>query len=73
MNYDLDTEQGLANSVEWQTKMMSLLNDGGKWGIPRSGCVYTVYPSRKIAVRIRNEEEVDKVFTAMGWELREEL
>ena len=42
MNYDLDTEQGLAYSVEWQTKMMSQINDGGTWGIQRSGCIYKV-------------------------------
>lgn len=73
MEYDLDTPEGLKNSIEWQEGVVSMLSDGGRWGIPRSQCIYTVYPSRKIAVRVKHEKEVDQVFIAMGWEIREEL
>jgi hypothetical protein len=73
VNYDLDTKEGMQNSIDWVQGMMNLLKEGATWAIPRSECIYTVYPDRKIAIRVKYEEETDKVFLAMGWELREEL
>lgn len=73
MNYDLDTPEGMANAVAWQEQLVETLEEGGRWGVPRSGAVYTVYPSKKVAVRIVHEEEIDRVFNVMGWQVREEL
>lgn len=73
MNYDLDTPQGMANAVAWQKSLVRWIKDGGAWGVPRSESVYHLYKTKKVAVRIGGEEAIDRVFKAMGWEVREEL
>lgn len=64
---NLDTPDGLANSVEWQTNFINLLNDGGIWVVPRSNAVYTINKSDKTVQRDTPDEAVDRVFKEMGW------
>ena len=70
---DIDTPEGMSAAVDWQTKYCDLLKEGGKWGIPRSESIYTIYKSKKLAVRTAGEEGVDRVFREMGWEVRETI
>ncbi len=42
MNYDLDTPEGLENSITWMEQLLASIKDGGTWGIPRSLSVYTI-------------------------------
>lgn len=68
---DIDTADGMAEAVKWQSQFLELMGDGGKWGVPRSESIYEVHPTKKIAIRERNgEEEIDRVFKAMGWEVK---
>jgi hypothetical protein len=70
MNYDIDTEKGLANSVAWTESLFAFMREGGVWGIPRSETLVRVYPSKKEVVITNGgmpEESLTRVIEAMGW------
>jgi hypothetical protein len=70
MNYDIETKEGLANSVAWTERLFALMSEGGVWGIPRSATMVRVYPSKKEVVIIDGvmpEESLTRVIEAMGW------
>jgi hypothetical protein len=70
MTYDLDTKKGMANAVEWTAKLFAHMNEGGKWIVPRSGTLITVYPERKFAEIYEGElpdPSIERVIKAMGW------
>lgn len=70
MNYDIQTKEGLANSVAWTERLFALISEGGVWGIPRSETIVRVYPSKKEVVIIDGvmpEESLTRVIEAMGW------
>lgn len=70
MNYDIETKEGLANSVAWTERLFALISEGGVWGIPRSETIVRVYPSKKEVVIIDGvmpEESLTRVIEAMGW------
>ena len=70
MNYDLDTKKGMANAVEWTTQLFMQMNEGGKWIVPRSGTLITVYPERKfveIYEGFAPDPSIERVIKAMGW------
>lgn len=73
MNYDLDTEQGLANAITWTNNHMAQLKEGGSWLIPRSGAIVTVIShSPKTAILTEGwfpEYAVERVLKAGGWAL----
>lgn len=39
MNYDLSTEEGFKNALDWTSRTVTMLAEGGQWGIPRSGVI----------------------------------
>jgi len=71
MNYDIETKEGMANSVAWTERLFTLMaGDGAIWGIPRSETLVRVYPSKKEVVIIEGpipEESLTRVIKAMGW------
>ena len=70
MNYDIETKEGLANSVAWTERLFALMSEGAVWGIPRSETLVRVYPSKKEVVIIDGvmpEESLARVIEAMGW------
>lgn len=73
MNFDLNTKQGLQNSVNWLNDHLSNINEGGTWLIPRSGNAYTIKHSTKTVVHIAElfpDPYLDKVFIAAGWKVQ---
>ena len=71
-NFDLDTEEGVKNSVAWLNGFLSRIRDGGAWMIPRSGTVYTIRHSDKSAVKLMGfmpDASLDVVFRAAGWKV----
>lgn len=70
MNYDLDTEEGMANAVAWTAQTLALINDGGVWLVPRSGMRVMVHHADK-AVTIyaghTPDPSIPRVIEAMGW------
>ena len=70
MNYDINTIEGLRNSVEWTQRMFSMIRDGGTWAIPRSGAIVRVDHANNtahITLHGAAEPDVEKVIKAMGW------
>ena len=70
MNYDIETKEGMANSVAWTERLFALMSEGGVWGIPRSATIVRVYPSKKEVVitdGLMLEESLTRVIEAMGW------
>jgi len=70
MNYDIKTEEGMANSVAWTERLFSMVQDGAMWAVPRSGTAVRVYPSKKevhITEGLRPDKSIEKVIKAMGW------
>ena len=70
MNYDLDTTEGMHNAVEWTRKMFDTVNDGGVWGVPRSGTLIHINKTDKIAtikVGFAPDPSLRRVIEAMGW------
>lgn len=70
MNFDVETKDGLKNSVEWTERMFGLINEGGSWAIPRSGTVVRVSHKTKtvtITDGMYPEHALRKVIRAMGW------
>lgn len=70
MNYDIETKEGLANSVAWTERLFALMSEGGVWHIPRSATTVRVYPSKKEVVitdGLMLEESLTRVIEAMGW------
>lgn len=73
MNYDLNTKQGMENAVAWTRRMFEMINDGGKWVVPRSGTIVTIYRAEK-AVSIEQgfmpDDCIEQVIKAMGWKIK---
>jgi len=69
-NWDISTEEGMANSIEWTRRQFALLKDGGTWIVPRSGTIVTVDHTNKRATKSGRyrEDAVRRVVEAMGWE-----
>ena len=70
MNFDLDTAEGMNNAVRWTRQHFELLNDGGSWGIPRSGTIVRVNKKDRIATIITGFAPdlcIKRVIEAMGW------
>jgi hypothetical protein len=71
MNYDINTEQGMANSVRWTERTMRRLNDGGTWVIPRSGTVVTKVSGKGKTCHYKegfaSDLTIPRVLKAAGW------
>lgn len=69
MNWDLNTNEGLKNAVEWQTALVQTIFEGGSWIVPRSMSIYRIRHSTQTAEKLSGfpEPDIEKVFEAMGW------
>jgi hypothetical protein len=68
MNYDLDTAEGMANSVAW---MEDVLSSGQApiliWFVPRSGATYTIDKVSKVYHRDVVDSAIDRVLDHMDF------
>jgi len=68
MNYDLDTAEGMANSVAW---MEDVLSSGQApiliWFVPRSGATYTIDKVAKVYHRDVVDSAIDRVLDHMDF------
>jgi hypothetical protein len=71
MNYDINTEQGMAASVSWVNAMLNKMKDGAVWVIPRSGTTVTIVRGNlKTCVYeegFASDLTIPKVLKAAGW------
>lgn len=72
MNFDISTPQGMLNATTWLNSYLRQIKDGGMWLVPRSGSVYEVRHSDKVAVKLMQtltDPALDMVFRAAGWKV----
>ena len=70
MNYNLDTTEGMNAAVKWTQETFDLMNEGGSWGIPRSGTTVRINKKDKIAtitLGFMPDPSIRRVIEAMGW------
>lgn len=74
MNYDLDDPEGMNNAKLWLRNMLSLLKEGGIWGVPRSESEYRISFREKKAVKLSGQSEpsIRRVFEAIGWTVEDD-
>ena len=71
--YDLDTPEGMANSVSWLAKLVATVSDGGRWAVPRSGTVIHLDKTNKVATiegAMLPDPSLSRVLQAAGWEVK---
>jgi len=71
-NFDLDTKEGVTNSIAWLNGFLSRIREDGCWMVPRSGTVYTIRHSDKTAIKLMGhlpDASLDIVFRAAGWKV----
>lgn len=66
---DISTPEGMRAAVEWQTRHVGMLNDGGIWLVPRSNTIIHINHGEQIATfdTAGSEPDIRNVFLAMGW------
>ena len=75
-NYDLDTEEGMQNAVNWFRTLAGTLSDGGFWGVPRSGSTYQIFhnPPRMVCTGQETPDPgIRKVAEAAGYLYEENI
>ena len=68
MNYDLGTQEGMANAVAWTENVLS----SGQaptliWFVPRSSATYTIDKVAKVYRRDAVDSAIDQVLGHMGF------
>lgn len=74
MNFDLNTQEGMANAVAWTRNLFSQMKEGATWFVPRSLTTLKVNHARKeveVLTQIRPDPSVNEVIRAMGWTIKE--
>lgn len=61
-----------ASDVQWITNIVDILREGGTWGVPGTGSVFTFYHSKKkfkfMGDRCHETtQRTFKVLTGLGW------
>jgi len=72
MNYDINTEEGLANAVTWFLAHVSRMNNGGVWVLPRSGTIYTVdHDAKTLTCTLGGDPSTERVAVAAEWKVQQ--
>jgi hypothetical protein len=69
-NFDIDTPEGMANSITWVNNALDLLKEGGTWFVPRSSTIVTVVSHEfKLCnkVGLMSDDSLTRVLKAAGW------
>jgi hypothetical protein len=70
MNYDLDTEEGLANAIEWTNNVLDHLKEGGVWYVPRSCSTVQVVSHERKEIKCASllpDPSLHRVLREAGW------
>lgn len=70
MNYDLDTEEGLANAIEWTNNALAHLKEGGAWYVPRSCSIVKVVSHERKQIELAcllPDPSLRRVLKEAGW------
>ena len=67
MTYSIDTVEGMDRAKAWTANMLRMLKPQAAWAVPRSGSIYFIDQDAKTVTRESGEDEIDRVFVAMGY------
>lgn len=73
-NLNLDTKEGMADAVRWFLSLTFMINEGGKWAVPRSNSIYKIEHSTETITRLGglgDEDSIRRVAEAAGWTYKE--
>jgi len=70
---NIDTPEGMTAAKEWTQGLLSSLNEGGVWAVPRSMSVYRFWHTSKEYTLALGDggRSVNKVLSELGWTKRE--
>ena len=71
MNYNIDTEEGMANAVRWMEQTLGTPSKVLIWLIPRSAATYTIDKVDRTFTRTGVDEPTDRVLLHMGFTVKE--
>lgn len=70
INYDINTEEGMRNAIEWTERCLGRLKEGGVWYVPRSCTVVQVISHEHKQLKLVSiipDSSVRRVLKAAGW------
>ena len=66
---NLETEEGFEAAKQWTAQLITQLNEGGVWGVPRSNSGYRIWnEAKKYECVAGGEECIERVLEALGYE-----
>lgn len=70
---DISEPEGMEQAKAWMQNLINRMNDGAKWGIPRSFAIYEFHLATKVAIRMNDhvDEPTELVLEALGWTVKE--
>jgi hypothetical protein len=72
-NFDINTPQGMQNSVAWTNNMLRQIKSGGVWFVPRCASSYVVDHDKKTLTRkgMKPDKAINRVLAEAGWKVIE--
>lgn len=65
---DLETAEGFEAAKAWTSDVISQINEGGVWGVPRSNSGYRIWnETKKYECVVNGEECIERVLDALGY------
>ena len=73
MNFDLDTDIGMANAKAWTNNHLNYLTDHGTWLVPRSGTIVQIDRPGNVAriVSMLPDPSIARVLKECGWKVEQ--
>ena len=71
MNYNIDTEEGMANAVRWMEQTLGTPSKTLIWRIPRTAATYIIDKGDRTFTRTGVDEPTDRVLLHMGFTVKE--
>ena len=71
MNYNIDTEEGMANAMRWMEQTLDTPAKALIWRIPRADATYIIDKSDRTFTRTGVDEPTDRVLLHMGFTVKE--
>lgn len=75
MNFDLDTDIGMANAKAWTNATLARIKDGGSWLVPRSGTIVQIDHMDKSAkiIGLLPDPSIARVLEECGWKVEQTI
>jgi hypothetical protein len=67
--WNINNPEGMLRAMAWTSQLISMINDMGVWGVPRSETVYQFDKKNRVVMRLvgPGDSSTETVLKAMGW------